>query len=74
MKIDYLYKMGGRESAARTYNRDSKYDVLKLTIESPGATVTHELSVPEAEAIANELMEYVNEIKELAKALKGVSV
>lgn len=73
MKIDYLYKMGGKSAAANTFNRHPKQALLKISIPTYNGKFEVELCVAEALELAQELTEYANEIKEYAEVLKGES-
>lgn len=46
------------------YNMSNNMPLIQLNITESGIVIQRELSVPEAEALAKELMEWVREIKE----------
>ena len=73
MKANFLYKNGGAETAARFYNKGDKSGIISLTIERQNSCITHDLTVSEAEKIACELLDLVDQIKAVARELKGES-
>jgi len=70
VKVDYLYKMGGKSAAANTFNRHPKQALLKLSIPTDNGRFEVEMCVAEALELSRELAEYANEIKEYAAVLK----
>lgn len=67
MKVGYKYTYNGMEHAVRMYAKDPKIPTLQLDIEFDTGSLQHEITVSEAEQLATDLMEYVNEIKEAAE-------
>ncbi|MFK7696423.1 hypothetical protein [Paenibacillus sp. HJGM_3] len=45
------------------YNRNKDAKVLNVEVKMDGIGLTHEISVPEAKALAKELMEWVHEFE-----------
>lgn len=69
MEVSYLYTRGGKEAASNTFMRHPKSPVLKLSIDQFDVKIDIGLSVQEAREIANELLEYANDVEEFAGRL-----
>ena len=52
------------EYAVARYNRYKDSDVIEMTIQSDGMEIKRNISVPEAEKLAKDLLDWVHEIKD----------
>ncbi|KWX79953.1 hypothetical protein [Paenibacillus jilunlii] len=69
MEVKYLFTMGGKSAAANNYNNHPKMEIFTLSIDKGDIKMETHMNLEDMENLAQEMMEYVQEVKEHAAVL-----
>ncbi|MFB5758948.1 hypothetical protein [Paenibacillus medicaginis] len=70
INVDFLYRLGGLSAAGWKRAHYPEWPVLEMKIETDSAIIRQELNVDKARDLANELLQFVNDVEDFAIALK----